>query len=619
MLAALLAGAACSPGTPLPDEQSESVLNVGVPDDVTTLDTVFASGDRSLEVIMNCYEPLMTHAWTDARFVPEELAGAALEAVAVADGRRHLDSPRASRRALSRGRGGDGVDGPKRLFERNFSVPGSGGRFVLSAIGRVAGLQSIEVTGEYELTVRTEERNPLFPRILVLSNATPFDPALLAKPGDDSPWAETFLASNTAGAGPYRLERWTPGVEIELVRNESYWRGPAPLERVVMKIVPAAADRMMLLSSGALDVVERLSAEEIEALSNVAGLRILSVPSTSTVQLGMNNRMPPFDDPRVRRAIAYALPYEELLEHVYFGRAVRAIGPVSSGLSRARSERRRRYAHGSREIEASSSSRRDSRTDLDVELAMDSGSPDDETLAVFVRAAARRGGRSGTHPEAHSRGLRRGCAPESVCRSFSTSRSGGSTTLPTRFSWATPAKASSIMRATRAPSSIESWRAPAPPKARSAKGSSAEAERLIIEDVPRPGSSSPTSTWRCASSAWIRSLQRPHGPVLLSSEGLSAVTADVDKKTKRGRRAERAGMSAGHIGLALSKDVQARIKRGCGSRPFRRGERASKTPLARRDAMSRATRTSVQGDFSSTRSMVSCRMIAWKISISAGE
>jgi peptide/nickel transport system substrate-binding protein len=389
MFAALLAGAACAPGIPAPNERSASVLNVGVPDDVTTLDTVFASADRSLEVIMNTYEPLMTHAWANDRFLPEELAGAALESAEVAeDG---VTWTLRVRRGVRFPRGGEMTASTvKKLFERNFEVPGSGGRFVLSAIGRVASPESIEVKGDYELTVRTEERNPLFARLLVLSNATPFDPAVLAEKGDDSPWAESFLSSNTAGAGPYRLARWTPGVEIELVRNESYWRGPAPLERVVMKVVPAAADRMMLLSSGALDLVERLSAEEIEALSKIEGIRILSVPSTSTVQLGMNNRIPPFDDVRLRRAIAHALPYEELLEHVYFGRAVRAVGPVPRGFpGPVRGEAP--YAHDpgkARELLAEAGFP----DGLDVDLAMDSGSPDDETLAVFVRAALARVG-----------------------------------------------------------------------------------------------------------------------------------------------------------------------------------------------------------------------------------
>lgn len=392
-LAALLTGSACGTGISLDTEESSSVLTVGVPDDVTTLDGIFASADRSLEVIMNCYEPLMTHAWkeegTIRRFVPEELVGAALEEIEVAeDG---LTWTLQVRRGVRFPGGGEvTAETVKRLFDRNFSVPGSGGRFVLQAIGRVAGMDSIEVTGDYELKVKTEERNPLFPRILVLSNATPFDPELVARHRDGSPWAETWMASNTAGAGPYRLERFTPGVEVQLVRNESYWQGPAPIERVVMKIVPAAADRMMLLSSGALDVVERLSAEEIEALSKVEGVRVLSIPSTSTVQLGMNNRIPPFDDPRVRRAIAHALPYDDLLRHVYFGRALRATGPVPRGFP-GRVPDESPYDHDperSRALLAEAGFE----GGLDVELAMDSGSPDDEMLAVFVRAALARVG-----------------------------------------------------------------------------------------------------------------------------------------------------------------------------------------------------------------------------------
>jgi peptide/nickel transport system substrate-binding protein len=391
-IAALAAATACGPGT-RGTNGSSTVLTVGVPDDVTTLDGIFASADRSLEVIMNCYEPLMTHAFREEgtifRFVPEELVGGALEDLSVAeDGLTWTLRVRPGVRFPA---GGEVTAATvARLFERNFSVPGSGGRFVLQEIGRVAGIESIRVTGEYELTVRTEERNPLFARILVLSNATPFDPEALANHGSGSPWAEAWMASNTAGAGPFRLDRWTPGVEVQLVRNESYWRGPAPIQRVVMKVVPAAADRMMLLSSGALDLVERLSAEEIEALSKLEGLRVLSIPSTSTVQIGMNNRMPPFHDPRVRRAVAYALPYEDLLRHVYFGRARRAVGPVPLGFPGRVSGDPPYNHHPERArallVEAGFAE------GLDVELAMDSGSPDEETLAVFVRAALARVG-----------------------------------------------------------------------------------------------------------------------------------------------------------------------------------------------------------------------------------
>jgi peptide/nickel transport system substrate-binding protein len=302
------------------------------------------------------------------------------------------------------------------------------------------------------------------------------------------------MASNTAGAGPDRLDRWTPGVELRLVRNESYWRGPAPIERVVMKIVPAAADRMMLLSSGALDVVERLSAEEIEALSKVEGVRVLSIPSTSTVQLGMNNRMPPFDDLRVRRAIAQALPYDDLLRHVYFGRALRAVGPVPRGFP-GRVPGDSPYEHDpetSRALLAEAGFK----GGLDVELAMDSGSPDDETLAVFVRAAlARVGLRARIRKRtpavfAEERARRR--LPlflaEAVWWVYDPAY--------TPFS-ATPAKGfNHVGYSSR--TSIASSRPPGPTWVRSASVSSRRRNAASSETCPRYGSCSPTSTWRCA-------------------------------------------------------------------------------------------------------------------------
>jgi peptide/nickel transport system substrate-binding protein len=378
-----------------PDGTSPRVLTVGVPDDVATLDGVFASGDRSVEVIMNAYEPLMIHSWTTegeiGRFVPGKLEGAVLESLTLAqDGVTWTLRVRPGIRFPDGGEIDAGT--VFRLFERNYLVPGSGGRFVLRSIGRVLDLSSIEVTGKYELRVRTDGHNPLFARLLVLSNAIPFDPAIVDRNRTPaSSWAESFLSSHTAGAGAYRLTRWTPGVEVMLDRNESYWRGEPAIERVVLKIVPSAADRMMLLSSGALDLVERMSAEEIEALSKLPGLRVLSVPSTTVVQLTMNNRIPPFDDPRVRRALAHAIPYQELIDHVYFGRARRAIGPVPLGFPGREGPIEPPYSHDpekARRLLAEAGFPEG----MAVELSLDAGSPNAETLAVFVRAALEKAG-----------------------------------------------------------------------------------------------------------------------------------------------------------------------------------------------------------------------------------
>ena len=77
-------------------------------------------------------------------------------------------------------------------------------------------------------------------------------------------------------------------MEIVLRANKHYWRGAPAIDKVVMKVIPSAADRMMLLVSGYLDVVERLSAEENDALARVPGVNVLSLPSTQTVNLIMH-------------------------------------------------------------------------------------------------------------------------------------------------------------------------------------------------------------------------------------------------------------------------------------------------------------------------------------------
>jgi peptide/nickel transport system substrate-binding protein len=74
--------------------------------------------------------------------------------------------------------------------------------------------------------------------------------------------AEDPLSSITNGTGPFKLDYWLPGQEIVLVRNNSYWRTPARLQGVDIKIVPDDTTRFALLQSG--------NADEIRPVGNLA-------------------------------------------------------------------------------------------------------------------------------------------------------------------------------------------------------------------------------------------------------------------------------------------------------------------------------------------------------------
>lgn len=370
--------------------EDTSTLIVGIPDDAATFDMLFAATPRSTQIIMNAYETLMTYGIEEVgdglrKWDSDKVEGAVLESMTVSDD--GLTWTLKVREGVTFPSGNPiTAETVKFMFERNFGVDGSGGAFMYSFVGRIPGIDAVEVVDEYTLEVTTDQPNPLLPRIFVLSNSTPVDPELIeANSTEEDPWASEWIKQNTAGAGPYMLESWTPGVEIVLSAHENYWRGAPEIERVEMKIIPSASDRMMLLASETLDVIEKLSAEEIDSVSRIPGLKVVSIPSTNSLELIMNNQQEPFNDVRVRQAMAYAIPYADIIQSVYFERAQRSAGPIPVGfpdhnpgdypydqdLEQARALLEEAgYADG-----------------FTVELAIDSGSPDHEAVAVLIRAA----------------------------------------------------------------------------------------------------------------------------------------------------------------------------------------------------------------------------------------
>ena len=296
----LFTGLACGRAE-LSDAEDPATLIVGVPDDAATFDSVFASTPRSVGVIMNTYETLMTHsselnAQGLRHWIPERLEGAALESMTVADdGVTWNLKVRPGVRFPS----GHTVDAEavKRVFDRQFRCRRFGRRVSLSKLGACPRSGSGRGHHSRHCSDHNRSPQPFVTRLLILPNAGALDPELVrSKSEPEEKWAENWLRQNTAGAGAYFLDRWTRGVEIVLRANKNYWRGAPSIDKVVMKIIPSAADRMMLLVSGYLDVVERLSAEENDAMARVPGVKVLSLPSPQTVSLVMNCQMPPFDD-----------------------------------------------------------------------------------------------------------------------------------------------------------------------------------------------------------------------------------------------------------------------------------------------------------------------------------
>ena len=189
---------------------------------------------------------------------------------------------------------------------------------------------AITVIDDYHIRFDFNKPTP-FP-LHVLSNAgvTVYDSeVLMANATDDDPWAHEYLKTNDVGTGPFYLESLEPGVEIVLKRNDDYFLGPAQAERIILRVIPDAAQQASLLTAGEIDFAEAVPVTAIPDLRD-QGVKVTTVGGNNQAVMYMNPTRAPFDDQNVRQAIAYAYPYDDVLDGVYFGAASRGGGPIPS-------------------------------------------------------------------------------------------------------------------------------------------------------------------------------------------------------------------------------------------------------------------------------------------------
>lgn len=189
---------------------------------------------------------------------------------------------------------------------------------------------AITVIDDY--TIRFDFNKPTPFPLHVLSNAgvTVYDSEVLQTKGTtDDPWAHNYLKTNDVGTGPYYLETLEPGVQIVLKRNDDYFLGPAQAERIILRVIPDAAQQAALLVAGEIDFAEAVPVTAIPGLRD-QDVKVTTVGGNNQAVMYMNATRPPFDDQNVRQAISYAYPYDDVIEGVYFGAATRGGGPIPS-------------------------------------------------------------------------------------------------------------------------------------------------------------------------------------------------------------------------------------------------------------------------------------------------
>jgi peptide/nickel transport system substrate-binding protein len=140
---------------------------------------------------------------------------------------------------------------------------------------------------------------------------------------DDDPWATKWFANNPPTGGYFNVTRAVQGQEIVLEPNQDY-PGPDPAtEQLRITVVPASSNQRLQLQNGDIDVALGMSQRDVQDLKGVSGVKVISAPSNEQVAIQMSVTTAPFDDVNVRKALAYAVPYDLIISNVFQGDARR--------------------------------------------------------------------------------------------------------------------------------------------------------------------------------------------------------------------------------------------------------------------------------------------------------
>lgn len=191
---------------------------------------------------------------------------------------------------------------------------------------RATHVRGIETPDPWTIAFRLAKPDPIFVEKLAMPFAAAVPREVVARYPDD-------FSRHAMGSGPFMVQEWLGGQRLVLVRNPHYFAKGAPrLDAIVATLNVSEELQWLKFEAGEIDVSSIPPAEFPYVLKTPRLSALVAKKVTlSTDYLGMNCRMRPFDDARVRRALNYAINKRKLIA-LLNGRGVPARGVLPPGM-----------------------------------------------------------------------------------------------------------------------------------------------------------------------------------------------------------------------------------------------------------------------------------------------
>ena len=190
----------------------------------------------------------------------------------------------------------------KTIFDTYLLAPTSNVRNTL------ADVSSLDVVDDLTVEYKLKQPNAAFPDVLTGSPGWPFSPTAAAENGPDA-------GANPVGTGPFKFVSWQRDSNFVVEKNEDYWRDGLPyLDGITFRPIPDEDTRLSSLQSGDIDVLQTLRQSTVAKAREVEGVDNYEYLGNNSGGSIINTSIPPFDDLRVRQALAYGIDQPALIE-----------------------------------------------------------------------------------------------------------------------------------------------------------------------------------------------------------------------------------------------------------------------------------------------------------------
>ncbi|NTW00941.1 MAG: ABC transporter substrate-binding protein, partial [Oscillochloris sp.] len=197
----------------------------------------------------------------------------------------------------------------------------------------LAGITGVEALDPQTVRFTFSEPSAVFFSTLATPYAGIVSPTAVAAAGE-------AFGQKPVGSGPFKLAEWQQGTAVVLERNPDYHWSPATItnlgapyiDRVIFKVIPDASTQLAALQAGEADLIFINSPSHINKLKNDSSVELIETQLNSLVYLGFNCAKVPFNDPKVRQALSYAVNKDEILQAGLGGTGQVAFAPMAPTL-----------------------------------------------------------------------------------------------------------------------------------------------------------------------------------------------------------------------------------------------------------------------------------------------